>query len=52
MKTTMLWIALPATALAHDGHGLPGAHWHATDLWGFVALLAAIGALAWWSRKR
>lgn len=52
MKTASLLIALPVAALAHEGHGLSGAHWHATDLWGFAALLAAIGALAWWSRKR
>ena len=26
---------------AHDGHGLSGAHWHATDTWGFVLVVAA-----------
>ena len=25
-------------ARAHDGHGLTGAHWHASDAWGFVVL--------------
>ena len=38
--------AAPA-ALAHDGHLLTGSHWHATDLWGFVALAAAAGLALW-----
>ena len=33
-------------AWAHDGHGLPGAHWHASDAWGF-AMAVLIGVLAW-----
>ena len=42
-------LALWATpAQAHDGHGLTGAHWHASDSWGFVALgvlvVAALGS--------
>jgi len=45
-------IALLATAShAHDGHGLFGAHWHATDTLGFVALAAAVGAAIWLNRK-
>ena len=32
-----LWLCTSAT-WAHDGHSLQGSHWHATDLWGFVAL--------------
>jgi hypothetical protein len=39
-----------ATAFAHDGHGLGGAHWHATDVLGFVAV-AALAALVWFKRK-
>lgn len=32
---------------AHEGHGVAGAsHWHATDAWGFLALVAV--ALAVW----
>jgi hypothetical protein len=37
-------------ALAHGGHGAEGAHWHATDVWGFVLLGAAV-ALVLWSRR-
>ena len=37
-------------ALAHDDHGPQGSHWHATDVWGFVALGAAIVAALWLSR--
>ena len=40
-----------ASAMAHDGHGLFGAHWHATDTLGFVALAIAVAAAIWLSRK-
>lgn len=45
---------LPATpALAHGGHGLPGhAHWHATDVLGFVALAVGVAALVWWRGRK
>jgi len=39
-------------AFAHDGHGFLGAHWHATDVWGFVALGAAVAVALWLSRGR
>ena len=38
-------------ALAHDGHGLMGMHWHATDAWGFVAVAAMVAVAVWLSRK-
>jgi len=53
MKT--LWLAtlmLPLAAHAHDGHGPAGAHWHATDAWGFIALAIALGAAVWFSRRK
>ena len=35
-------------AWAHEGHGLPGtAHWHGTDVLGFVAVAAGVAALTW-----
>jgi drug/metabolite transporter (DMT)-like permease len=35
-------------AWAHEGHGMPGfAHWHASDVLGFVAVLGAIAAVIW-----
>ena len=34
-----------AGALAHDGHGMEGAHWHATDVSGFV-LVVVLATLA------
>lgn len=51
--------SLVATALAsatfatqaHDGHGLFGSHWHATDALGFVGVAALIGLAVWMSRK-
>ena len=41
--------ALPA--LAHDGHGLGGPHWHATDAAIFIALAVAVGIAFWAGRK-
>ena len=41
-------LSLATTAvLAHDGHGLQGSHWHATDA-GTYVLLGALVALAVW----
>ncbi len=40
--------ALPA--LAHDGHGLTGGHWHATDAWGLVGLAIALTVAVWLTR--
>lgn len=36
---------------AHEGHGLAGTHWHATDVLGFVAVSAMIAVAVWLSRK-
>ena len=41
--------AFCAPALAHDGHGLFGTHWHATDTLGFIGVAAAIAVALWWS---
>ena len=44
-------INLSATAtFAHNGHGLVGTHWHATDVLGFVAAALAVGVAVWLSR--
>jgi len=39
-------------AHAHDGHGPSGAHWHATDVAGFVMAIVAVAALAWWRGRK
>jgi hypothetical protein len=36
---------------AHEGHGLTGAHWHATDVWGFVVVGGLCAAAVWFSRR-
>ncbi|TAG32563.1 MAG: hypothetical protein EAZ34_10135 [Polaromonas sp.] len=42
-----------STIFAHDGHGLSGAHWHATDTWGLVlALAVAVCIIAAWPGGR
>lgn len=52
MKNLALLMAAVATlpAHAHEGHGLAGGHWHATDVLGFV-VVAAIAFAIWWTRK-
>ena len=40
-----------STAFAHDGHGLTGTHWHATDVWGFMVVGGLAAAAIWVSRK-
>jgi hypothetical protein len=44
-----LLITLPA--FAHDGHGMLGGHWHATDVMGFVAAGGAAALLLWFSGR-
>jgi hypothetical protein len=55
MKTQLTFAAaaLPLTAFAHEGHGLPGVgHWHATDTLGLLLVaVLAVGAF-WLSRRR
>jgi len=52
-RHTSLALALlaPALAHAHDGHGLTGAHWHATDTVGLLASVIAVAVGMWWSGK-
>ncbi|HRH88264.1 MAG TPA: hypothetical protein PLO41_15560 [Rubrivivax sp.] len=54
MKTGLLAaLSLAAgSAVAHDGHGLEGAHWHATDAWGWLALAAGVALALWWRRGK
>lgn len=46
-------MATSLVAQAHEGHHQPGAaHWHATDVFGFVVLALAVGAAAWWIGRK
>ena len=47
-----LALGLPSLALAHEGHGLSGHHWHATDTLGFVVLAVAVGLVLWSIRRK
>jgi hypothetical protein len=38
------------SVFAHENHGLSGSHWHATDVWGFMALGVAIALAIWLGR--
>ena len=49
MATTLASAALAVQA--HEGHGLFGSHWHATDALGFVGVAALIGFAIWLSSK-
>lgn len=44
--------SVPVLSWAHEGHGLPGPHWHATDVWGFVAVAAAAVVAVWFIRRK
>ncbi len=43
-------LALAAPAFAHDGHGLSGSHWHASDTLGLLLVGGAAMAALWLSR--
>ena len=40
----------PGAVFAHDGHGLSGSHWHASDTWGFLTVGALVALAVWLSR--
>jgi hypothetical protein len=55
MKKLMIAATLSqaaSLAMAHDGHGMDFAHWHATDAWGFVAMGVAVALLVWMRRGK
>ena len=43
-------LAAHVSTWAHEGHGLGGSHWHATDSWGVLAA-AVLAALVFYRRK-
>lgn len=46
-------LAMSVAAQAHEGHHQPGAaHWHATDVFGFVALALLVAAAVWWIGRK
>ncbi len=51
-RTSLLaTLATPLLARAHEGHGLDGSHWHATDVPGFLVLAVIVGVAIWTLRK-
>jgi len=44
-------MAAPALAFAHEGHGVEGLHWHATDVLGMLVLGALAAAALWVARR-
>ncbi len=38
------------SVFAHENHGFEGSHWHATDVWGFVALAVMLAVAIWLGR--
>ena len=45
LATASTLLSAATGAWAHDGHGLAGSHWHATDVSGFV-LVVVLATLA------
>ncbi len=55
MKTHLFVLGslLSPLAWAHPGHGMPEpAHWHASDVLGFVAAAVAVAGLLWWRNRK
>ena len=48
--TALTMLAANTATWAHEGHGMDGSHWHATDIWGVLALVGA-AALYYHRRK-
>ena len=44
-------LMITASAQAHEGHDLSGAHWHASEAWGLVALAMAVAVALYLSRS-
>jgi hypothetical protein len=44
-------LLLSGLAAAHEGHGQPGPHWHASDLFG-IAIVACVAGLLLWARRK
>ena len=52
VTTAMALASLHTPVWAHEGHGLWGSHWHATDVLGFAVVIAlALGAWVIGRRK-
>jgi hypothetical protein len=51
LAATAAFLSTTTTAIAHQGHGAAGVHWHATDTAGFVAVAVLAGVAIWLSRK-
>jgi hypothetical protein len=54
-RAVSAWIGatlMSSTAFAHEGHGLSGTHWHATDAWGWLALGVVVAAALWVARRK
>ncbi|MCW5666852.1 MAG: hypothetical protein KIT35_23710 [Piscinibacter sp.] len=58
-ETTMLRFAAvlpavlaPALAAAHEGHGLANPHWHASDLFGLLLVVAVAAGVLWWRGRK
>jgi hypothetical protein len=48
----LLVVGAVPLASAHEGHGMAGTHWHATDPLGFVVLAAVIAGALWVARRK
>lgn len=51
LSALLLGLTPLSAALAHEGHGPEGPHWHATDTLGFVLAAVVIVLAVWLARK-
>jgi hypothetical protein len=51
LKLCLSLSTLGNVAWAHEGHGLGGTHWHATDALGFVVAAALVALAVYFGKK-
>ena len=51
VTTAMALASLHTPVWAHEGHGLWGSHWHATDVLGFVVAAALVAVAVYFGKK-